>query len=162
MKNPTLLYSIGAIVVAAGIAFYGGMQYQKKQTPTGFGGRNGGFAGALQNVPAGQRQQIQQDLQNAKSGAERQQILQRYGIMGGRGNGTLGEIIAKDDKSITIKMTGGSTKIVYFSDKTTVAKNDKATAADLTNGKQVNVNGMANSDGSVTAESIQIRAVAAN
>lgn len=91
------------------------------------------------------------------------------GMMGGntqaRGNRggfrpVSGEIISQDDKSITVKLTDGSSKIVLLGSSTTINKADTATKSDLVTGKKVAVFGSENSDGSVTASSIQLDPIA--
>lgn len=85
------------------------------------------------------------------------------GNQGGRGQFTqgarpvAGEIIAADDKSVTVKLRDGSTKIMIISDKTTINKAVEGTKADLKVGEQVTGFGQDNSDGSVTAQNIQLR-----
>jgi len=69
----------------------------------------------------------------------------------------MGEIIAKDNTSVTVKLTDGGSKIVFYSDKTTVQEMKSGSIADLQVGDTVNVSGTANSDGSITAESFQKR-----
>ncbi|OIO07392.1 hypothetical protein CO115_00755 [Candidatus Falkowbacteria bacterium CG_4_9_14_3_um_filter_36_9] len=54
-------------------------------------------------------------------------------------------------------MRDGGSKIVFLSDSTSIGKTTDGTVADLEAGKQVTINGKDNSDGSVTAQSIQIR-----
>ncbi len=67
-----------------------------------------------------------------------------------------GEIISSDDKSITVKLTDGSSKIVLVSEKTTINKASQATKVDLKTGEKVAVFGQQNTDGSVTAQRIQL------
>ncbi len=61
-----------------------------------------------------------------------------------------------DSDSITVKLADGSTKIVLFSGTTTYSDTITASQTDLKVGGEVSVFGTANSDGSVTATSIQI------
>lgn len=73
----------------------------------------------------------------------------------GRG-GVIGSIISMDDKSITVKLADGSSKIVLFSDATTYSNTVRAAKSDLKVGENVAIFGAANSDGSVTATEIQL------
>ena len=79
----------------------------------------------------------------------------RFGQNGG-GRPIAGDIIAQDDKSITVKLADGSSKIVLYSDKTMLNKASIATKDDLKTGVRVAAFGSQNSDGSVTAQNIQI------
>lgn len=137
MKQILVIVLATAIVVGGG-AFYGGMKYGENKTPQGL------------------------------SQAERQQRLQQLGAAGmgflnGRvgnqtgGSFTNGEILSRDDKSITVKLQNGSSKIVFFSESTEIGKFTNGTSTDLEVGKSVTVTGTANQDGSLTAKSIQIR-----
>lgn len=160
--NKKLIPVIGTVILVGGLAFFGGTKYQSSKTSVILaGGRNGSFASALQNIPSSQREQVQQDLQNATTPSARAQVLQKYGISGSFGGGgdrgaTSGSVIAKDDKSITVKQSDGSTKIIYYSNLTTVTKSSLAAVSDVNNNSQVSVNGSLNSDGSVTASNIRI------
>jgi len=85
-------------------------------------------------------------------------------MMGQRGNSSQpnagfsgGEIIKKDDTSITVKLTNGRSQIILFSDTTKVMKSAEGSAADLIVGEQVTITGSKNQDCSLTAQSIQIR-----
>ncbi len=132
-------------VVVGGLSFYGGMQYQqsaqtaqRSQRMQQFGAMGGqGGPGAFGDFGGG-------------SGA---------GIQGRNAQGGLinGEIISQDDKSITVKNRDGGSKIVFFSGTTSIVKTVDGVTADLANGKNVLVVGTTNSDGSVTAQNIQIR-----
>ncbi len=67
-----------------------------------------------------------------------------------------GQIISTGDSTITVKLTDGSSKIVMLSGTTNINKAGVATTADLTTGITVAVIGQTNTDGSVSAQSIQI------
>jgi hypothetical protein len=132
MKKTLLSVLIVAVVVGGG-AFYGGMKYGQS-TRLSFARQN--FGGQQMGANMG-------------------------GLAGGRsqrGSGfASGEIIAKDEKSITVKLPDGGSKIVFYSNTTEIGKFVNGTAGDLTVGKSVIVSGTANPDGSVTAQSVQIR-----
>ncbi len=77
----------------------------------------------------------------------------------GPGNGfrpVSGEIISSDDKSITVKLVDGSSKIVIVSESTVINKSAEGARADLKTGEKVAVFGTENADGSVTAQNIQL------
>ena len=131
-----ILPIIIALVVVGGGAFYGGMKY----------------------------------AQSKGSNSARQTRFQQFGVGGGAGGqrGTqagggfaTGEILSKDDKSVTIKLPNGGSQIVFYSDTTEVSKFVNGTPSDLEIGKTVTINGKANQDGSITAQSIQLRPVIA-
>lgn len=68
----------------------------------------------------------------------------------------VGEIISKDEKTLTVKLTDGSSKIVVFSNDTSITKDIDATKQDLKVGETVRIFGTTNSDGSVTGTNIKI------
>jgi len=83
----------------------------------------------------------------------------RNGQLAQRGQGfrpVNGEIISQDDKSITVKLQDGSSKIVLLTDTTAINKSAEGSKSDLKPGEKVAVFGQENSDGSVTAQNIQL------
>ena len=149
--NKLIVIVIATAVVVGGGAFFGGMKYAESKSPQGRVSQ-ADFQN-LQNLSPEERQQRLQEL-GANAGAG---FRGAGGGQRGGGGFTAGEIIAKDDKSITVKLSDGGSKIVFLSDSTTISKMTDGTKSDLEIGKQVTVNGSANSDGSVTAQSIQLR-----
>lgn len=127
-----------AIVAVGGLSFYGGMSYEQN-----------------------------------KSQNERQQRFQQFGQFPGRpgpgmtdqrnnrnqsGAGfAAGEVLSKDDTSVTVKLRDGGSKIIFLSQSTKIMKTSEGAPQDLAIGEQVVVNGNANADGSLTADMIQIR-----
>jgi hypothetical protein len=75
------------------------------------------------------------------------------------GGFTGGAIIGIDEKSITVKLRDNSSKIVFVSSSTEVMKSAQGSILDLVIGEQVTVSGTPNSDGSITAQSVQVRPV---
>src|SRR3989344_3165715 len=150
--NKLIAIVIAVAVVVGGGAFFGGMKYAESKSLRGRVSQ-ADFQN-LQNLSPEERQQRLQEL-GANAGA---------GFRGGAGGGqrgggglTAGEIIAKDDKSITVKLSDGGSKIVFLSDSTEITKSAAGALSDLEIGKNISVNGAANLDGSVTAQTIQLR-----
>ena len=124
-----------AILIIGGCAFYGGMKYAQSKNPF--------------NAARGMNR-------DGRSGPPGGFGLGRGG-MGSGGNLVMGEVLSKDDKSVTIKLRDGGSKIVFFSDSTQIMKTGEGSAKDLVVGQQVTVAGNANADGSTNAQTIQIR-----
>lgn len=90
----------------------------------------------------------------------------QFGMMGNgsnnRANGfrpVAGNIISLDSKSITVQQNDGSSKIVFLSGNTVINTVATASADILKAGVRVSVFGVTNSDGSVTAQNIQINPI---
>lgn len=132
------------LLLVSGASFYGGTKYQQGKMPSRSGDLAFGGAGQFRGGAGG----------GMGGGA---------GFAGGRGGvggGMLnGDILSKDDKSITLKLRDGGSKIVFFSPTTRIGKTTDGVIADLEVGKQITVTGATNTDGSVTAQMIQIRAL---
>lgn len=87
------------------------------------------------------------------AGSSQFQFRQRFG---NNTKAVRGQILSTDSKSITIKFQDGSTKIVIIPSSATIYKTDSASVSDLKKDEAVVVFGMDNSDGSVTAENVQL------
>ena len=134
MKKSLPVIIIVALVVG-GLSFYGGMSYGSSQTaaPGQAGTRN-----------------FQRTGSSTFSGGRNGGGPQAGGL-------STGQVIAKDDQSITVKSRDGSSKIILFSTSTEVMKAVQGMASDLAVGDQVTAMGTANADGSITAQTIQVR-----
>lgn len=128
--NKKIIGAAVLVLVIAGGSFYGGMDYAKSKQPV----RSGNFTGQFGAGVAG---------------------ANRVGTR--TGGFTAGQILSKDATSITIKMQDGSTKIVLIGSSTQVMKTAAGSANDLATGTDVTLTGSTNSDGSITAQSVQIR-----
>ena len=147
MQNKKTIGLIVGFVVLAGISFYAGNMYassknknQPAQFGSGFAMRNGTGNGAQRGMRAG-------------------------------GGSVFGQIIAKDANSITVQLntptgpnangtiatTGTGSKIVLYTNSTTISKMATGTINDLAIGTNITVQGTANPDGSVSAQTISVR-----
>lgn len=121
------------IMIGVGVVgFFGGMKYQESVSQTtrqmGFG------SGGMRTV--GTRTSGQQN---------------RMGI-----RPINGEILSTDEDSITVKTLDGGSKIVLYTEKTTINKATVAEKSDVKMGDKVMIIGTENTDGSMTAQSIQL------
>jgi len=142
--NKTFIVVVIAILAVGSLSFYAGMKYSQSKSLAG-----GGFANLTSEQMAARFQQIG----GADVGGQR-------GVRTGSGL-AVGEIISKDADSITVKLNDGGSKIVFFSASTQVMRFSAGSPADLVLGENITINGAANQDGSVTAQTIQIRPEAA-
>lgn len=148
---------LALIIVGCG-AFYGGMLYAKSKNSA----RNN-----PSTVSSGQSNRFMRDSAANFSNLSPEERQAQFGQMGGArmvrdgaGGPASGEIISKDDNSITVKLRDGGSKIIFYSSGTEISKFASGSAADLEVGKNISANGKTNPDGSITADSIQIRPAA--
>lgn len=120
-----------AIIVLLGGGFYGGVTYTKSA-------RSADFGTSAMNGP----------MRNGGVGA---------GNMRTSASFITGEVISKDATNITIKMQDNSTKIILIGSSTQIMKTSNGSIQDLVTSGSVTVTGSVNTDGSITAQSIQIR-----
>ena len=126
MKNNVFSFILIA-VISLGVGFYAGSFYQKNQQQSRFS-------------------------QFGTRNFSAQNQGRRFG-MGIRP--ISGQIIKKENDSITVKTQNG-TRIVFFTDKTNIVKTTKTKIEDLKENETVFIVGQENSDGSITAQNIQI------
>lgn len=129
--NQWIVTTIVAILFAVG-GFFGGTKYQQSKASTFSGFGNRGAAG---------------------------QLNRGSGMPNGRGNGfntIVGQVISTENNTATVKLADGSTKIIILSGSTTISKSESGAKSDLVSGTQVAVFGLTNTDGSITAQTVQV------
>ncbi|MFA4827017.1 MAG: DUF5666 domain-containing protein [Candidatus Shapirobacteria bacterium] len=131
MKSTNILLAVLILILVGGGAFFAGTKYQQSKTPQV--GARGQFG-------------------NGQTGGNRQGT-------GMRGGAVVGEIQSLDSNTLTIKTQDGGSKIVILSDLTKINKAAEATKNDLMTGQTVSIFGTANTDGSVTAQNIQLNPI---
>ncbi|MCR4326610.1 MAG: hypothetical protein NUV52_03070 [Candidatus Roizmanbacteria bacterium] len=129
-----MLLLVGAVIILS-LGFLGGTVYQKNQQPSGsLGRRSSNF----------------QSNGVAPSNEESVPPIQQ-------GAGPVsGSVISKDQTTVTIQLSDGSTKIIVYSDDTQINKLSAGTLADVQTGEKITVMGSTNTDGTVTARTISI------
>ena len=135
MKNNYLM-TIILVLAFAGAGFYGGMKYQQSKVSS--------LAGQFAN-----RQGMMRNNRVGGTG-----VNNRGGF-----RPVAGEIISADEKSITVKLQDNSSKIVFINDKTVINKAQTVNKSELKVGEKVSVFGSDNTDGSVTAQNIQLNPI---
>src|SRR5690348_4844573 len=128
--NKTTIIAAILVILAGVGGFFGGMQYQKSQTASRFAQFGNGQGG---------------------------QFYRRFGQGGQNGANVIrGQVVSTDSNSITVKLPDGSTKILVVGSSTAFMKSASGSLSDLKSGDTVMAFGTSNSDGSVTAQSVQI------
>ncbi len=127
---------IVVVVVGGGVGFLSGMKYESGKSVTAVSSDRTLRFGSGQNA------------QGTGGG-----MRTRLG-----GGATFGEVVSKDETSITVKMRDGGSRIVFYTPTTPLTKMMAGTISELVVGANVVVGGTPNPDGSVTAQSIQLAA----
>lgn len=142
MKKVVPIMVIGLLLVGGG-GFYAGMKYGLSKQQTNFSNfaQRSGMPGGMGPGAGGQTGSIRQ---GGKTGQNAMSFVN-------------GELISKDETSMTLKLQDGGSKLVYFSTSTQVMKSSEGTINDLVVGQNLMINGKSNQDGSVTAQTVQMR-----
>jgi uncharacterized protein DUF5666 len=127
MKNKGILIGSIAVILAIGVGFFAGMQYQKTSRPFGriYGTQNGG-------------------------------MMRRFGQNGQNFRPVRGQVLSLGNNTMTVKLPNGNSEIVILSGSTQYMKSVSAAASDVKTGDTILVVGTQNADGSVTATDVQI------
>lgn len=133
--KPIIIVIFALLTATAG--FFGGMKYQESKTPS--------FAGRMGANQFGPGQGLNRGVGGNGNGQNRAGFRPVSGI-----------ISSVDDQTLTVKSDDGSSKIIILSAKTEINKAETGSPADLSSGIQVAVFGTENSDGSITAQNIQL------
>ncbi|MFZ3074158.1 MAG: DUF5666 domain-containing protein [Minisyncoccales bacterium] len=124
--NKSIPITIIAAIIFGAAGFYGGMLYGTSKSSS-----NSAAAG---NRPAG--------MQNGNASST--------------GSIVYGQIISVDSSSMTVKTGDSGSKIVFFSATSKISKNIDTQTSDLAAGQTVMASGTANSDGSISAKTVEI------
>lgn len=124
--NKSIPITIIAAIIFGAAGFYGGMLYGTSKSSS-----NSAAAG---NRPAG--------MQNGNASST--------------GSIVYGQIISADGTSMTVKTSDSGSKIVFFSATSKISKNVDAQTSDLAVGQTVMASGTTNSDGSISAKTVEI------
>lgn len=145
MKTNQIVISAVLLVVFSTASFFAGTKYQQNKITTGFNNQRMANSGEGFGQGMGRGMGNNTNTDGAKNRGQTPGFRQ-----------TIGEIISLDSKSMTVKLTDGSSRIVLISDSTTVNQSVAATKNDLKVGISVAVRGDQNTDGSVTSTNIEI------
>ena len=149
-KFITIILISNLIVIGVGV--YGGIKYAESGSL-----RNEFSRADFQNLSPEERQQRFSATGGRASGDH-----EGGSFRGGFGSGSdgtrplAGEIITQNEDSFTIKLSDGSTKIIFVNDSTQITKSVDGVLDDLMNGEQMFISGDENPDGSYTAQTIQL------
>ncbi len=132
--NKFMKIILGLVIIAIiiGLSFYGGMLYKKQDRPT----------------PPVNPAQL--DTANPIATAVEPNRVAPQDMI-------VGKVTAMDNQSITLQLADGSTQTIFLSGTTRIGKVVTGTTDDITVGSSLAVNGTENSDGTVSAQMVQVR-----
>lgn len=100
---------------------------------------------------AGMKYQESKNPASRLSETRRPQSLRNQGL-----RPVNGEIINIEEDTLTVKISDGSSKIIFLPEKLNLTKSSPGSKKDLEKGKKVAIFGTENPDGSLVAQSIQL------
>ncbi len=137
--NNNVIAGIVAILLIV-VSFYSGMKYGVSTVSNG--GKAGGTAYNGRQGGSG-------------FGTGAQGTNTRRG--GASGGGFVsGDVLSNDGTILSVKLATGGSKLVLFASSTMITRNTVGSREDLKIGETIMVTGTANTDGSVTAQSIRV------
>lgn len=132
MNKPTKIIVILALAAAL---FYGGFAY--------------GASSSSGSAPAGASA-----FGSARSGTK--PTANGTGEFSG-GSATVGTVVSSDATSITVALKSGGSVVAFYSTSTPITKITAGSPSDMAAGADITVFGTTNSDGSITASSVQLK-----
>lgn len=150
MTKKNLTIFIASAVLVGALSFYGGVLYGKKSSVN------------RQNLAFSFGQSGQQKLgQGMMMGQPQNQNGGGRQIRAGQAGVVSGTIISKDEKSLTVKLPDGGSKIIFLSGSSQINKLVSGSLNDLIVGENIMASGSSNSDGSITAKMVDLRPASA-
>ncbi len=133
MKKNSLIITIIIAIVVGGLAFWGGIQYQKSRFSSSFGSGGRPVVGL-----------------NRLSGNQDESNSSRAFLP------VSGKVISVEEETITIETQDVGTKIVALSDSTQISKTIQGSLADLKAGEQIMVVGLEDASGVIVAQNVSV------
>jgi len=135
-KQKLIIIILAVFLIAGGGGFFAGVKYQQSRRSFPVLGQGERFTGQMGGNPGA---------------AGRQSPDLALGV-----RPLSGKVISGDEKRLTIELPDGGSKIILLSEGTFFKRMENASKDDLAVGSNVLVLGQENSDGSVSAQSVQI------
>jgi hypothetical protein len=141
MENKKYIIIGIVIILVAVIFFFSGYSYAKKSMLS-------------KKPPSDIEAQLDSGFNSRRNMGSQNGIMRKGGLQGSFMNG---EVLSNDGTILIIKLRDGGSRIVFTSKSTKFDKSVDAIMSDVSVGKPVIINGELNSDGSIMANTIQIR-----
>lgn len=147
MSKPLqIIIGVAVVVIIAAGSFYGGMVYGKTQANTS----------QTITLPNGETRTFNAPPGGAAGFRGQGQQNGAAGDFGSQAGMTFGTVEGIDGSTLTISTQAGGTVKVQVTDTTLIEKNASVSVSDLATGDTVIVSGSDNTDGSITARSVQV------